>query len=48
MSAVISGVVFVGGSVVNSVLTTGLFCLTYAVLSAYEWLVTPSEEEHDL
>ncbi|ASN73469.1 hypothetical protein P1_08 [Acinetobacter phage vB_ApiP_P1] len=44
----ISGVVFVGGSVVNNVLTTGLFCLTYAVLSTYEWLVTPSEEEHDL
>ncbi|UNI74936.1 hypothetical protein CPTAbTP3Phi1_008 [Acinetobacter phage AbTP3phi1] len=23
---------------VDNVLTTGLFCLTYAVLSAYEWL----------
>ncbi|UAW09930.1 hypothetical protein APK86_07 [Acinetobacter phage APK86] len=32
----------------KGVLTTGLFCLTYVVLSAYEWLVTTSKEEHDL
>ncbi|WEM05724.1 hypothetical protein [Acinetobacter phage vB_AP_P1489] len=34
------------GALVNNVLTTGLFCLTYAVLSAYEWLATPNKEEH--
>ncbi|QQO92932.1 hypothetical protein CPT_Pipo_011 [Acinetobacter phage Pipo] len=34
-------------ALMDNVLTTGLFCLTYAVLSAYEWLANPSKEEHD-
>ncbi|CAL1776864.1 hypothetical protein BRC2024_RHHMPPRL_CDS_0009 [Acinetobacter phage vB_AbaP_ABW311] len=33
--------------VMKSILTTGLFCLTYVVLSAYEWLANPSKEEHE-
>lgn len=36
-----------GTSFLKGVLTTGLFCLTYAVLSAYEWLATPNKEEHE-
>ncbi|AYD85908.1 hypothetical protein HOU31_gp07 [Acinetobacter phage vB_AbaP_46-62_Aci07] len=31
----------------KGVLTTSLFCLTYVVLSAYEWLANPSKEEHE-
>ncbi|AZU99305.1 hypothetical protein APK93_06 [Acinetobacter phage vB_AbaP_APK93] len=31
----------------KGVLTTGLFCLTYAVLSIYEWLANPNKEEHE-
>lgn len=34
-------------ALVANVLTAGLFCLTYVVLSAYEWLANPSKEEHE-
>ncbi|QGK90406.1 hypothetical protein APK44_06 [Acinetobacter phage vB_AbaP_APK44] len=31
----------------KDVLAIGLFCLTYVVLSAYEWLANPNKEEHE-